>query len=115
QIGSSLVGVLYVLDEPSAGLHPRDNARLLTTLENLRDVGNTVLVVEHDAETILAADHVVDMGPGAGTLGGRVVAVGTPAEIMRDPASLTGQYLAGRREIPLPRSRRTAKKHLVVE
>ena len=106
QIGSRLVGVLYILDEPSIGLHQRDNARLLATLVGLRDLGNTVLVVEHDAETILAADHVIDMGPGAGVLGGRVVASGTPAEIMANPASLTGRYLSGAEAVPVPPVRR---------
>ncbi len=97
QIGSSLVGVLYILDEPSIGLHQRDNGRLLDTLKRLRDLGNTVLVVEHDEETIRAADYVVDLGPGAGELGGHVVAVGTPDEVMANPASLTGRFLAGDR------------------
>jgi excinuclease ABC subunit A len=106
QIGSSLVGVLYILDEPSIGLHQRDNARLLQTLKHMRDLGNTVLVVEHDEETILEADHVIDMGPGAGVHGGEVVAQGTPAEIMADPASLTGRYLTGALSIPLPPARR---------
>jgi excinuclease ABC subunit A len=107
QIGSGLVGVLYILDEPSIGLHQRDNDRLLSTLKHLRDMGNTVLVVEHDEETILEADHVIDMGPGAGKLGGQLVAEGTPKEIMANSASLTGQYLNGRRQIPLPATRRT--------
>jgi excinuclease ABC subunit A len=106
QIGSGLTGVLYVLDEPSIGLHQRDNARLLETLKRLRDLGNTVLVVEHDEDAIRLADYVVDMGPGAGIHGGKVVAVGTPDEIMRNPASLTGQYLTGLRQIPTPRVRR---------
>jgi excinuclease ABC subunit A len=106
QIGSSLMGVLYILDEPSIGLHQRDNARLLDTLKRLRDLGNTVLVVEHDRDTILDADHVIDMGPGAGVHGGEIVAQGTPAEIMRHPASLTGQYLAGVKEIAVPSRRR---------
>jgi excinuclease ABC subunit A len=106
QIGSKLRGVLYVLDEPSIGLHPRDNERLLQTLTRLRDMGNTVLVVEHDAETIERADYVVDLGPGAGRLGGHVVATGTPRMIARNPASLTGQYLAGVKEIPSPEVRR---------
>jgi excinuclease ABC subunit A len=114
QIGAALTGVLYVLDEPSIGLHPRDNERLIPTLAALRDLGNTVLVVEHDAETILAADHVVDMGPGAGKHGGRVVAQGTPAELMADPASLTGQYLAGARGMALPARRRRGAGELVV-
>ncbi|MBW6506648.1 MAG: excinuclease ABC subunit UvrA [Rhodobacteraceae bacterium] len=106
QIGSGLTGVLYVLDEPSIGLHQRDNARLLTTLKNLRDQGNSVLVVEHDEEAIREADYVFDMGPGAGVHGGHVVARGTPAEIAADPASLTGQYLSGSRAIAVPRTRR---------
>ncbi len=106
QIGSGLTGVLYVLDEPSIGLHQRDNGRLLETLKNLRDQGNTVIVVEHDEEAIRTADHVFDIGPGAGVHGGQVVAHGTPEEIAAEPASLTGQYLSGAREIPLPRSRR---------
>src|SRR5262249_33842914 len=95
QIGSQLRGVLYVLDEPSIGLHPRDNLKLLQTLEHLRDLGNTVLVVEHDEETIRRADHVVDLGPGAGAHGGLIVAEGTPEEIAAAPASLTGQYMSG--------------------
>jgi excinuclease ABC subunit A len=103
------------LDEPSIGLHQRDNQRLLDTLLNLRDLGNTVLVVEHDREAILAADHVVDLGPGAGVHGGQVVASGTPAEIMANAASLTGQYLSGRREIPLPSTRREFDPQLVLE
>ncbi|MBI2985277.1 MAG: excinuclease ABC subunit UvrA [Deltaproteobacteria bacterium] len=107
QIGSSLVGVLYILDEPSIGLHQRDNARLLAILQQLRDLGNTVLVVEHDRDTILAADHVIDMGPGAGVSGGAVVAQGTPHDVMSEGRSLTGQYLAGRAEIPLPVQRRS--------
>jgi excinuclease ABC subunit A len=107
QIGSKLRGVLYVLDEPSIGLHPRDNDRLLDTLTALRDMGNTVLVVEHDAETIERADYVIDLGPGAGRLGGDLVAAGTPAEIRANTASLTGQYLAGTMSIPMPAKRRT--------
>jgi excinuclease ABC subunit A len=106
QIGSGLTGVLYVLDEPSIGLHQRDNDRLLTTLKNLRDQGNTVIVVEHDEEAIREADYVFDIGPGAGVHGGRVVSKGTPAEIAADPASLTGQYLSGAREIAVPATRR---------
>ncbi|MEZ5913146.1 MAG: excinuclease ABC subunit UvrA [Paracoccaceae bacterium] len=106
QIGSGLTGVLYVLDEPSIGLHQRDNDRLLTTLKNLRDQGNTVLVVEHDEEAIREADYVLDIGPGAGVHGGRIVSRGTPAEIAVDPASLTGQYLSGQREIAVPGERR---------
>jgi excinuclease ABC subunit A len=106
QIGSSLVGVLYILDEPSIGLHQRDNRRLLDTLKRLRDLGNTVLVVEHDEETIRSADYVVDLGPGAGEHGGHVVAVGTPDEIMANPASLTGRYLSGALRIAVPARRR---------
>ena len=105
QIGAGLVGVMYILDEPSIGLHQRDNQRLLNTLTYLRDLGNTVIVVEHDEDAIRSADHVVDMGPGAGVHGGRVVAQGTPAEIMADPQSLTGQYLSGRRRIEVPTRR----------
>jgi excinuclease ABC subunit A len=105
QIGSGLVGVMYILDEPSIGLHQRDNRRLLNTLVHLRDLGNTVIVVEHDEEAIGTADHVVDIGPGAGAHGGRIVAQGTPADIMGNPASLTGQYLSGRRSIPVPERR----------
>jgi len=106
QIGSKLRGVLYVLDEPSIGLHPRDNGRLLDTLTHLRDMGNTVLVVEHDAETIERADYVIDLGPGAGRLGGELVAAGTPQAIAKDPGSLTGQYLSGALRIPVPAVRR---------
>ncbi|MBV9394866.1 MAG: excinuclease ABC subunit UvrA [Methylobacteriaceae bacterium] len=106
QIGSGLTGVLYVLDEPSIGLHQRDNARLLETLRRLRDLGNTVIVVEHDEDAILTADHVVDVGPGAGIHGGEIVAEGTPADIMADSNSLTGQYLTGARQVRLPGKRR---------
>jgi excinuclease ABC subunit A len=106
QIGSGLTGVIYILDEPSIGLHQRDNYRLLQTLLQLRDLGNTVIVVEHDEETIRSADYIVDMGPGAGETGGYVVAAGPPEKIMEEPASITGDYLAGRRSIPLPASRR---------
>ncbi len=106
QIGSGLTGVLYVLDEPSIGLHQRDNDRLLETLKHLRDIGNTVIVVEHDEDAILAADYVVDIGPGAGIHGGEIVSQGTPADIMADPKSLTGDYLAGRRQVAVPRNRR---------
>jgi excinuclease ABC subunit A len=109
QIGSGLTGVLYVLDEPSIGLHQRDNDRLLKTLTRLRDLGNTVLVVEHDEEAIRAADHLVDMGPGAGAHGGKVIAEGTPEDVMRNSASLTGQYLSGFRQIPIPKDRREPK------
>lgn len=115
QIGSGLTGVLYVLDEPSIGLHQRDNDRLLTTLKNLRDQGNTVIVVEHDEEAIREADYVFDIGPGAGVHGGRVVSEGTPAEVMADPNSLTGQYLTGARRIEIPAVRRKgSKKKLTV-
>jgi excinuclease ABC subunit A len=110
QIGSGLTGVLYVLDEPSIGLHQRDNHRLLATLRRLRDIGNSVIVVEHDEDAIRAADHLVDMGPGAGIHGGRVVAEGTPEQVMANPDSLTGQYLTGRRQVPLPTVRRKPKK-----
>lgn len=115
QIGSQLTGVLYVLDEPSVGLHSRDNARLIATLKRLRDLGNTVVVVEHDEATMRAADFIIDLGPGAGSHGGYVVATGTPAEIAAHPKSLTGQYLAGVRRIPVPIHRRQPKgKWLVV-
>ncbi len=113
QIGSALVGVLYILDEPSIGLHQRDNRRLLATLEGLRDVGNTVIVVEHDPDTMLAADYIVDMGPGAGENGGRVVFAGPPVELMKAD-TLTGRYLSGRDEIPVPPKRRPAKAWLKV-
>jgi excinuclease ABC subunit A len=106
QVGARLMGVVYVLDEPSIGLHPRDNALLLESLRRLRDGGNSVIVVEHDEETIRAADHVIDMGPGAGIHGGRIVAEGPPAEIVARPESLTGAYLSGRRAIPVPPRRR---------
>jgi excinuclease ABC subunit A len=114
QIGSGLVGVLYILDEPSIGLHQRDNRRLLQTLVRLRDLGNTVVVVEHDAETMLAADHILDLGPGAGAHGGHLVAQGTPKEIMANPQSLTGQYLRGDLAVTLPSRRRTPKGYLNV-
>ena len=114
QLGSELSGVMYVLDEPSIGLHPRDNERLVKTLHRLRDLGNSVLVVEHDEDTVRAADHVVDFGPGAGHLGGRVVAEGTAAELEKNPESLTGAYLSGRKRIPLPEARRTWEAALVV-
>ena len=116
QIGSGLAGVLYVLDEPSIGLHQRDNLRLIKNLKQLKELGNTVIVVEHDAETILSADHVVDMGPGAGIKGGRVVFQGTPHDLMKDSSSLTGEYLSGRRSIPVPASRRNGNgKSIVIE
>ena len=115
QLGSELSGVMYVLDEPSIGLHQRDNQRLIATLQRLRDLGNSVLVVEHDEETIRAADHVVDFGPGAGALGGEVIFSGTPTQLAKAKDSLTGQYLAGRREIPMPPQRREPKGQIVVK
>lgn len=117
QIGSGLVGVLYVLDEPSIGLHQRDNARLIESLEHLRDLGNTLIVVEHDEDTMYAADYIVDIGPGAGVEGGQVVAAGTLEEIKNNPNSITGLYLSGKRQIPIPPVRRQPKedKWLVVE
>jgi excinuclease ABC subunit A len=114
QIGSGLVGVLYILDEPSIGLHQRDNRRLLQTLLRLRDLGNTVVVVEHDAETMMAADHLLDMGPGAGTQGGHVIAQGTPQEVMGNPDSITGQYLRGIQTVSLPKRERKPKGYLSV-
>jgi excinuclease ABC subunit A len=114
QIGSSLVGVMYVLDEPSIGLHQRDNEKLIATLDRLRDLGNTVIVVEHDEGTMMAADHLVDLGPGAGEHGGHIIAAGTPKQVAKDPASLTGQYLSGKKKIELPEERRHAKGELVV-
>ena len=114
QIGSSLVGVLYILDEPSIGLHQRDNQKLIGTLERLRELGNTVIVVEHDEGTIRAADHVIDMGPGAGEHGGDVVAEGSPAEILEQPASLTGQFLSGERAIEVPEERRAPRGEIIV-
>ena len=107
QIGSGLVGVCYILDEPSIGLHQRDNDKLLNTLKNLRDLGNTLVVVEHDEDTMLAADYIVDIGPGAGSHGGEVIACGTAEEIMQIPESITGQYLSGKKRIPVPETRRT--------
>ncbi|MGG3284323.1 excinuclease ABC subunit UvrA [Paenibacillus solani] len=106
QIGSSLMGVLYILDEPSIGLHQRDNDRLISTLEHMRNLGNTLIVVEHDEDTMMAADYIIDIGPGAGIHGGQVIAEGTPKEIMEDPNSLTGQYLSGRKFIPVTSKRR---------
>ena len=115
QIGSSLMGVLYILDEPSIGLHQRDNDKLLKTLQDLRDLGNTLLVVEHDEDTMRAADYIVDVGPGAGVHGGEIVAAGTPEEGMNTPGSITGDYLAGRRKIPVPDHRREGNgKHLKI-
>src|SRR5690606_32796110 len=106
QIGSRLTGVLYILDEPSIGLHQRDNDRLIKTLQNMRDIGNTLIVVEHDEDTMMAADYLIDIGPGAGVHGGEVISAGTPEEVMKDEKSLTGQYLSGKKFIPLPRERR---------
>ncbi len=114
QIGSNLMGVLYVLDEPSIGLHQRDNNKLITTLQQLRDLGNTLIVVEHDEDTIRSADYVIDMGPGAGLAGGEIVAQGTPAEIMADSRSLTGQYLAGKMAIRIPEKRRTFDRFITI-
>jgi excinuclease ABC subunit A len=114
QIGSSLVGVMYVLDEPSIGLHQRDNAKLIATLDRLRDLGNTVIVVEHDEGTMLAADHIVDLGPGAGEHGGHVIAEGAPAEVAETSSSLTGQYLSGKRTIEVPAERRQPRGALLV-
>ena len=115
QIGSSLMGVLYNLDEPSIGLHQRDNDMLLKTMQDLRDLGNTLLVVEHDEDTMRAADYIIDVGPGAGVHGGEIVAAGTPEEVMNTPGSITGDYLSGRRKIPVPKERRTGNgKHLKV-
>ncbi|MGM9950281.1 MAG: excinuclease ABC subunit UvrA [Lysinibacillus sp.] len=108
QIGSRLTGVLYILDEPSIGLHQRDNDRLISTLQSMRDLGNTLIVVEHDEDTMMAADHLIDVGPGAGVHGGTIVAQGTPQEVMENDASLTGQYLSGKKFIPLPVERRTS-------
>src|SRR5213076_2161597 len=108
QIGCGLVGVLYILDEPSIGLHPRDNERLLRSLERLRDLGNTVIVVEHDEDTMRAADHLVDFGPGPGVKGGEVVAQGTIADLAASPLSFTGQYLSGKKSIAVPEERRPA-------
>ena len=106
QIGSKLTGVLYILDEPSIGLHQRDNDRLIETLKHMRDIGNTLIVVEHDEDTMMAADYLIDIGPGAGVHGGQVISAGTPAEVLADPNSLTGQYLSGKKFIPLPLTRR---------
>ena len=113
QIGSSLMGVLYILDEPSIGLHQRDNDKLLATLQRLRDLGNTLVVVEHDEDTMRAADYIIDVGPGAGIHGGQIVAAGTPEEVMANPASLTGQYLSGKRYIAVPEKRREGNGHML--
>ena len=115
QIGSGLMGVLYVLDEPTVGLHQRDNLRLIDTLKKLRDMGNTVLVVEHDADMMLACDHIIDMGPGAGARGGEVIFQGSPAEVLQSETSLTGQYLSGRKSIGLPAWRKVKGRHIVLE
>ena len=114
QIGAGLQGVMYVLDEPSIGLHQRDNDKLLKTLEYLRDLGNTVIVVEHDEDAIRAADHVLDIGPGAGVHGGHIVASGTPAQIIKCPASITGQYLSGKRSIPIPERKKPGKQFISI-
>ncbi len=113
QIGSRLTGVLYILDEPSIGLHQRDNDRLIETLKSMRDIGNTLLVVEHDEDTMLAADYLLDIGPGAGVHGGEIVSIGTPEEVMNDPKSLTGEYLSGKKFIPLPEERRKGDGRLI--
>ena len=114
QIGSSLMGVLYILDEPSIGLHQRDNDKLLDTLRRLRDLGNTLIVVEHDEDTMRSADYIIDVGPGAGVHGGHIVAAGTPEEVMANPASLTGQYLSGKRYIAVPKARRAGNGHSLI-
>lgn len=111
QIGSQLTGVLYILDEPSIGLHQRDNDKLLDTMKHMRDIGNTLIVVEHDEDTMLEADYLIDVGPGAGVHGGRIVSAGTPEQVMNDPSSLTGQYLSGKKFIPLPQERRKGNGH----
>lgn len=108
QIGSQLMGVLYILDEPSIGLHPRDNNRLLNTLKTLRDIGNSILVVEHDEETMLEADHVIDLGPGAGIYGGEITFSGSPSDLLKSKTSLTGKYLSGKKQIPIPKNRRNS-------
>src|SRR5204862_2084289 len=110
QIGSGLTGVLYVLDEPTIGLHPRDNRRLLSALVHLRDLGNTLVLVEHDREIINAADYLLDFGPGAGDRGGEITARGAPKQVLRSKASLTGQYLSGKKAIPVPTNRRSRER-----
>src|SRR5690606_7626556 len=110
QIGSGLTGVLYVLDEPSIGLHQRDNNRLLETLRHLRDIGNTVIVVEHDEDAIRTADYLIDIGPGAGVHGGQIIAEGTPAQVFKNKKSITAKYMMGAMEVPLPEKRRKGKK-----
>ena len=114
QIGAGLMGVLYVCDEPSVGLHPADDSRLISTLERLRDIGNTVLIVEHDEAIMRASDHIIDLGPGAGEYGGNVIAEGTVEEIIEMPGSITGQYLGHTRVIPLPRNRRSGNTKSIV-
>ena len=114
QIGSRLTGVLYILDEPSIGLHQRDNDRLIGTLQSMRDIGNTLIVVEHDEDTMMAADYLIDIGPGAGVAGGEVIAAGTPAKVMKNKKSLTGQYLSGKRFIPLPIERRARDERSII-
>src|SRR5205823_12797023 len=114
QIGSGLMGMLYVLDEPSIGLHPKDNVKMIETLQRLRDLGNTVIVVEHDAETIRAADHILEIGPGPGVHGGKVVAEGPWQKMLHDSRSLTGQYLSGKKSIAIPRRRRPASGESIV-
>ena len=106
QIGSNLSGVLYILDEPSIGLHQRDNDRLIASLKKMRDLGNTLIVVEHDEDTMREADYLIDVGPGAGAFGGEIVAAGTPKQVARNSKSITGQYLSGKRAIPVPEERR---------
>jgi excinuclease ABC subunit A len=115
QIGSELTGVLYVLDEPSIGLHQKDNQKLIAMLQHLRDIGNSVVVVEHDEETMMLADHLIDVGPGAGQFGGSIIAQGTPEQVLKNPKSLTGQYLSGKKEISIPKTRRTPKEYLTIE
>ena len=114
QIGSGLVGVDYILDEPSIGLHQRDNDKLLTALKDLRDLGNSVIVVEHDEDTMFAADYIIDIGPGAGEHGGEIIACGTAKDLMNNPSSITGAYLSGRVSIPVPETVRTQDKFLKV-
>ncbi len=106
RLAPALTGVLYILDEPSIGLHQRDNDRLIGSLQEMRDIGNTLIVVEHDEDTMRAADYLIDVGPGAGVHGGQIISAGTPEEVMKDPNSLTGQYLSGEKFIPLPSERR---------
>ncbi|MCA1386721.1 excinuclease ABC subunit UvrA, partial [Bradyrhizobium sp. BRP05] len=115
QIGSNLSGVLYILDEPSIGLHQRDNDRLIESLQKMRDLGNTLIVVEHEEDTMMAADWLIDVGPGAGDLGGEIIASGTPKQVMKNKKSLTGQYLSGKRAIPVPEKRRAIDKKKMVK